>query len=365
MLVTWLGSGNFGTSLQAYALSQKINNLGYDCSFLNFFSLTHSLKDRVNNLFTYLGVFRGIKFLKSFRSLRERKIYKFNTESYRHVYVSTSSQYRKLLATTDVFLTGSDQIWNTAHKYKPFYFLDFAGENRRVAYASSIGMSYIPQEHATAVKGYLEKFDYIGVRENTAVDIISQLTGRDDVRQVLDPTFLLAPNEWASVADEAVIEIELPEKYIFCYCVGARENYQAQLDQLKERLNIADVIFLPSRENPHFQLNNTTAYSEAAPREFIYLLQQAAYVCTDSFHALALSINLSKSFVAFLRFDSNEKQSQNSRVFDLLNHYHLMDRLYTTEHSAWATDIDYTPVQQILEADRATSLAYLTHALDA
>lgn len=365
MLVTWLGSGNFGTSLQAYALSKKLNNLGYDCHFLNFFSLTSSLKDRVNNLFTYLGVFRGIKFLKSFRSTRERKVYKFNTQSYKHQYVANSAQYRKLLATTDVFLTGSDQIWNTAHKYKPFYFLDFAGENRRVAYASSIGMSYILQEHATAVKGYLDKFDYIGVRENTAVEVINQLTGRDDVRQVLDPTFLLTPNEWACVANEAVIEMELPKKYIFCYCVGARENYQTQLDQLKERLNIADVIFLPSREHRHFILNDTIVYREAAPREFIYLLQHAAYVCTDSFHALALSINLSKSFVAFLRFDSNEKRSQNSRVFDLLNHYHLIDRLYTTEHSVWATDIDYSPVQQILEADRDLSLAYLTHALDA
>lgn len=36
-LVTWLGTGNFGTSLQSYALHKKLEDLGYDVCILHPF----------------------------------------------------------------------------------------------------------------------------------------------------------------------------------------------------------------------------------------------------------------------------------------------------------------------------------------
>lgn len=37
-IVTWLGNGNYGTSLQAFALYKFISNQGYDCKYINEFN---------------------------------------------------------------------------------------------------------------------------------------------------------------------------------------------------------------------------------------------------------------------------------------------------------------------------------------
>ena len=34
-IVTWLGTGNFGTSLQSYALHMKLSEMGYNVSILH------------------------------------------------------------------------------------------------------------------------------------------------------------------------------------------------------------------------------------------------------------------------------------------------------------------------------------------
>lgn len=95
------------------------------------------------------------------------------------------------------------------------------------------------------------------------------------------------------------------------------------------------------------------------------MLLNAEYVCTDSFHASALSINLSKNFITLLRFDNNDKTSQNSRLFDMLTHYNLESRIFSNDNILWSCEIDFNPVQHILEIDRARSINFLTCAIEA
>lgn len=252
MLITWLGGGNFGTSLQSFALTKKLNTMGYNCYFLNTFSFDKSAFNIIKNFCRYFHIVHIIKFILSFKSKKARKIYMFHKENYRQVYISTRSQYNRVLETTDVFLAGSDQIWNTHHNYNPFFFLYFAKNKKKIAYASSIGTSHIPVKYEILVKDHLLNFQHIGVREETAAVVLNNLTERRDIVQVLDPTFLLSYNDWQDLAATAKIEIDLPEKYILCYCVGARDNYQSQLNEIKERLNNHNVIHIPSTENPNF-----------------------------------------------------------------------------------------------------------------
>ena len=54
-----------------------------------------------------------------------------------------------LLSEVDVFMTGSDQIWNCCHRFDSFMFLDFVGGGKRVAYASSIGTNCVPENMKT------------------------------------------------------------------------------------------------------------------------------------------------------------------------------------------------------------------------
>ena len=100
------------------------------------------------------------------------------------------------------------------------------------------------------------------------------------------------------------------------------------------------------------------------PFDFPSYIAFADYVITDSFHATAISINLSKKFVEFLRFKDTDGASQNSRIYDLLNHFHLKDRLYDGKDVAWIKDIDYTGIQNILEKDRKRSIEYLVNSIE-
>ena len=141
-IVTWLGTGNFGTSLQSYALHMKLSEMGYNVSILHCFTPDD---------FTFGG--RIYKWLKLSRILfsqiikgeyfskKQKKIRQFNKKNYCHQKIKTYGQYRCLLQETQTFVTGSDQIWNCYNGFVPFYFLDFAGDVKRIAY--EIGRAHV------------------------------------------------------------------------------------------------------------------------------------------------------------------------------------------------------------------------------
>lgn len=368
VIVTWIGTGNYGTSLQSFALHRKLELLGYNVSFLESFHSRFTLKYRVKSILS--GFKKNIKKLLekmslSKRSLKEQKLADFISTNY-NVYKKIKSQedINKLIANTDVFMTGSDQIWNTAYNLNPFYFLDFAGDSKRVAYASSIGLQDFPKEHKSKLRRMLSRFSYIGLREETAVQIVSKLLNRSDIVQVLDPTFLLDSNDWKNIGNEANVEIKLPQTYILCYLIGNNEWYKQQLNDIISKTGIKNVIIIPSEENSSFLIDEAVVYQDAGPLEFIKLIQKATFVCTDSFHATAISINLNVDFVEFIRFKDSDKASQNSRIYDVLSHYNMMDRIYNEENENWRGKIDFSISNKQLEIDRKKSLDYLINAIE-
>ena len=368
VLVTWVGNGNYGTSLQSFALHRKLEMLGYKVSLLQNFPNTFGFKYKVKNILGSLGI--DTKKIKGTirsqkQTLKQRKLADFISKNYRfYKPILSQSDLGKLKASTDVFVTGSDQIWNTAFRFTPFYFLDFAGDSKRVAYASSIGLNDFPKQHKPIVKELLSKFSHIGLREQTAVDIVSKLLGRADVVQVLDPTFLLNDVEWTEMSDKATIEIKLPKKFIFCYLIGNNSWYKEQLGEVISATGIKNVIIVPAAENADFSIEGATVYENAGPLEFVKLIKESSFVCTDSFHATAISINLNKNFVEFMRFKDSDKVSQNSRIYDVLNHYQLMNRLYSDKTTEWSDGIDFKYSNIQLEEDRKHSLNYLINAIE-
>ena len=363
-LVTWYGSKNYGTNLQVFALQKTVSNLGYSCDLILPFHFTaFGRKDFLKRVLSLTGTMKLVLWLRAKRDIKRRKILKFvwNDLSTRGIY--SRAQYRRLLNDCSVFMTGSDQIWNPYH-VKGFYLLDFAGTNKRVAYASSIGVTELPEEKKSLYKAELSKFSSIGVREESARKLFAGLLDRTDVRQVLDPTFLLSPDEWKAFASNAAVEIKLPDEYILCYLIGNRENYSRQLRDVQQKTGIKHIIIIQSAENADFSLNDAICYNGAGPKEFVRLLQSAKLVCTDSFHATAISINMSIDFVEFLRFDDNDAKSQNSRIYDLLGHYQLSDRFYAADCSQWAESIDFTQSQSILKNDREDSIRFLVNAIE-
>ena len=364
-IVTWLGTGNFGTSLQSYALHKKLQEMGYSVSILHYFTFGD---------FTFWG--RIYKWLKLNRVLlsqiikgeyfskKQKKIRQFNKKNYYHQRIKTYEQYKCLLQETQAFVTGSDQIWNCYNGFVPFYFLDFSGDVKRIAYASSMGTSDFPSVYKSVVKELLVKFSHIGVREKTAVPIISELLERTDIVQVADPTFLLSSTQWLDFSMTADIEIEIPSRFILCYFVGNNPSYQQQVEDIKQHLGMEKVILIPSLENKYMQLPYAQIYNAAGPKEFVRLLSCASFICTDSFHAIALSINLQKDFIALKRFQDADEKSQNSRIYDVLEHYGLDHRIYENKDLKLYQSISYELINLKVIHDREECIAYLRNAIE-
>ena len=365
-IVTWLGGGNYGTTLQSFALHEKLRQMGYAVYYIGSYNHAGFFKGMVRCILRWSG-FQRVRYrmnLKKSMGVKGVKLFRFIKRNYNIKTPSCDYTFNKLIRDTDVFVTGSDQIWNVAFRFNPFMFLDFAKGKRKVAYASSIGLSDIPDEYREQVRTYLSDFSWIGVREKTAVDVLSRLLLRGDILQVLDPTFLLLPDNWIKLCNKAEYEEKIPDDYILLYLIGCNNRYVEQVNEVIRKTGIHTVVVVPSVENPQMRIDGAIVYGNAGPIEFVDLIRRASLVCTDSFHATALSINLSKDFVTFLRFKDADGLSQNSRIYDILKHYGLLARLYEGDSASWWKPVDYSIVQKQLDMDREQSLSYLTHAID-
>ena len=110
-----------------------------------------------------------------------------------------------------------------------------------------------------------------------------------------------------------------------------------------------------------------TPVAFAGAYDFLWLIDHAAYVCTDSFHCTAFSINLNKEFFVFKRFADTDPGSQNARLYDLLRVFGLSDRVVSSDadiSQILARQIDYDSVMQKVCTERQKSEQYLVNALD-
>lgn len=359
-IVTWLGTGNFGTSLQSYALHEFLKQHGYNVYLLKEFSENDFLlKNKVKHYISNRKVF--IKSIFSRTNLK--KIYDFNKENYNLKEFTSSKIKREIIDMTDVFVTGSDQIWNCYNTFSPFMFLSFAENKKRIAYASSIGTKDIPSFCAEKVRKLLSCFQHIGVREKSVVKYLNEFLRRKDVTQVLDPTFLLNADQWINFGNKAKINLTASKnKYILCYFIGKNPEYEEQLNEIRKLTGINNIILIPSLEYQNINFKHCTTYKKAGPYEFVKLLKDSSLVCTDSFHACALSINLSKEFIVFKRFRDNDPKSQNNRIYDMLSTYNLENKIYDKNFILSKTN--YEPIQAKLNIDRNNSINYLISSIN-
>lgn len=365
VLVTWKGGGNYGTSLQCYALHRKLESLGYKVSFISAGYHSFGVKTYLKGFLSFIGALKIFYFIQwMLMDKKNQKRVRFQAKTINEIELFSSRQVHKIVLKTDCFVTGSDQIWNTFHKFYSFNFLSFAESVKRIAYATSIGTSNVKEEYREYVKVLLQRFSHIGVREKEAVGVLNELTGRDDIRQVLDPTFLLTSDDWLDLAKDSEYEDILPNDYVFCYFIGNNGCYSDYLKEVCRRIGLSSIIIIPSHENPLFNFEDAYIYKNAGPVEFVDLLRRAKFVCTDSFHATALCINLSVQFVEFMRFSDDDPRSQNSRLYDLLHHYSLMNKIFKPDSSEWYCPIDFKRVQTILNNDRGDSLNFLINSIE-
>ena len=366
-IVTWYKAENFGTNLQAYALYKFFVEMGYNCCLVNEFTYAHfGLKYKILNVLHVLGLQSVIKKYCGKAKIRERlkRAVDFFDSNVKIRYVYNNDSYIKLLRDVDTFVSGSDQIWNPNYLV-PFYLLDFAGDNKRIAYSSSLGVSSINEEQKGIMIPLLQKFDALGIREQTGADLVNSLTDSNSAIQVVDPTLLLSKESWYSLAETSTLAIS--GEYVFCYMIGDRLEYAKEIADVVTKSEYKKVCVVRSSENPKFSLmidNVEVVYMPSnGIEDFLFLLCHSALVCTDSFHATVICMKFQKQFVEFMRFASDDPKSQNSRIIDILYAYEVFSQIYNDKWQSIPV-IDYEVVNDKILKDIKKSEQFLKNALN-
>ena len=184
--------------------------------------------------------------------------------------------------------------------------------------------------------------------------MLTSLLGKK-VEHVLDPTLLLKEEDWMKIERK----YDVPEKYILCYCLGEKKEVRAFAKQLGKAHNIP-VFYIPS--NYRDLLYGNTLFG-VGPLEFLYLFRHATYICTDSFHGTIFSINFRKNFYSFYKRKGGRQSGDNSRIFQILNEFSLINRLKDDKFEE-ELDIDYKNIiDDYLEQEREHSFSFLKQIL--
>lgn len=326
-IITWCNYHNFGTFLQAYALQAYLKTLGYEATIIDDYEF--SVK---RSLWVYFK-FSGKTIIKKLFFHSKWQIEKIDKESdalydiFKRKHLIVDSDIKPLQKLNDryaAFICGSDQIWNPGGFIRDgndFYFASFASRPK-MAYAPSIGVKEIPQEHREKFSQLISDFSFLSTRERIAAKVLTDLSNKR-VETVVDPTLLLYRQDWYRLAD-----VYTPsDKYVFVYLLTYNRVYIDKVKEYANKHNLKFRIVKPCGVN--IPVNEIES---AGPMEFLKIIAGASYVMTDSFHAAIFSLIYRKQFVVFRRFRETDTLSQNSRVEYLLNMLDLYERLIDEEN---------------------------------
>lgn len=358
-LPTSVSGGNIGNRLQNYALVRVVNELGYaavNAQYHQKKKVSTIVKKQMKKLLSVVGIEKyRVKY--SYTCLEEKRT---------HLIL----EYEKKLVVKSIDLsdgnihhfdhrdyhcaiTGSDQVWHNWHSRRnelSYFYLRFMPKNKRVSYAPSFGFKNFPvedkEEHIKGLKGMAA----LSCREKDGCELIKRETGRD-AEWVLDPTLLLEKEDWNRIARKPSYDI--PEHFLLLYFLGnITKEYQTKIDEVAERFQLRTINILSPLDSPDYYLTT--------PDEFVYLVSQADFICTDSFHATVFSIIYSKNFITFKRHQEGF-MDMFGRIGDLLEETGLTEHEYNKE---------FTPKNNVAGAfeklgkQRKASVNYLKEAIE-
>ena len=190
------------------------------------------------------------------------------------------------------------------------------------------------------------------MREKAGAELVKNLTGRE-VPVVVDPTILLSKEKWQKI--ELKPEWYNGEKYILTYFLG---NPLPIIEKLAKKNNWKIYNLMDK--------NNFDLYTSRV-EEFIYLIDNAEVVATDSFHACVFSILLNTPFLVINR-QNRGWADMTSRIDTLMNLFGYQDRYIINGKYDLSDEeilhMDFNNVKEIQKREIIRSAVYLKKVLN-
>jgi len=340
-VVTVYNSLNSGSFLQATSLYNAIKNLGYDVSFLD--TGARDLSKQAKKEFWYMA--KKLEIRSAFAKFVQAKNLTRELEAYDVVKYDENFN-----GDDDIFVLGSDEIWNVARKDMASYPI-FWGKGLPLANT----LSYAPSLN-NATKEDLEKYSFVNealeglkavsVRDTYSHETVSEVTDRE-ILEVCDPTLLMPAESY----DERIHDV--PEKdyiLIYIYKKAVSEDDIAAIVSFAKKHNKKLVAF---GSNFGWCDKNVTG----SAFDFLSYIKQADYVCTSTFHGTLFSTLFLKKYVVL--------GNKNRKVGELLKCFGI-DRKCdsSTLEQVIDSDYDYEQVKGTISAMRDNGLGYLKKSID-
>lgn len=373
---------NYGAVLQALALQDRLESLGCEVQVVDYRPRGHwqNYAPLPNPLLSGLWKFRGS--LSSGESLvsaarrgllraggatlqwkdvggRSARLTDFDSFSDEHLHLTrryvSIRQLRRDPPVADLYVTGSDQVWNPNNTggIDPAYFLRFGNDQvMRAAYAVS-PCNLDVERHAQQLERLCRGLDEISLREADLAPELEAATGRS-METVPDPVLLMTPELFAPYVVESA---GCARPYLLLYAVrvpATLHQLSCLVEELRRRLDleVVDVSLDPSPWP--FQV---TRPRDLTPAAFVSYISRARFVASNSFHATAFSLLFEKEFAVVT------EPGTSSRITELLESVNLIDRMQGGV-DALGTPIDYVDVRQGLAKLRTRGMRFLTRIVE-
>lgn len=341
-------NNNFGSVIQGNSLYSYVKNLGYDVSVLDYRpNYSNGATDFKSRFKRWAA---NMLFLPQFL-IRNRRFNEFiNMEKLTSRY-TTYQELKDSNLQYDIFLIGSDQVWNSEHNCgkDAAYYLEFTQSPAKIAYAASLGR-YINDENVIkTLIANISKFRSIGVRENRSAAQLNE-HGMANVQYVLDPVFLFDVNHYRKM------QADYKESgYILAYIIHSDPFIALVIKEMARKLNkkVIQIGGLASK------CKHDKFPRDAGPREFLSLIDNADFVITSSFHGTAFSLIYEKQFTVVMPHNNT------LRIENILETAGLENRTaYTVaDLERMLEPINYTDASKKIDAMRRVSQEYLKNAL--
>ena len=295
--ITLHDTDNCGSSLQAYALQQFLLKNG----------VCNEIIDYVPEYIKHNGsLIRSIakKFLYCVPTIQKNKKFRCFKNTYLNFTKTKYTSYQELKEAglnADCFITGSDQLWNDSFMCgrDPAYYLGFTQGNK-ISYAVSLGKENISDDNKKSINEYAADFKWISVREPSSVKAVADVVNVP-VMHVCDPVFLNKKEEYSAISRKVVLK----DKYMLVYLAQAidKEALNKMLSMLKNRMDCKVVLIGTCVKRCDCDIH----LKSVSPEEFLYLVENAEYVVSNSFHATMFSLLFEKQFVTLLPKENGKR----------------------------------------------------------
>ncbi len=310
-ILTYYFAYNYGAMLQAYALKNELVLNGVNVEIIpyfpqffkshysiNPFEKNISFKHRVSNLLRYQNKRKQIQKFDEFRdALTNGK-------------QSIENEFESYCLDVDCIVYGSDQIWNTNINNDDSNYFGSNYRGKKVSYAASIGSSTISDVQREYIDKFLRDFQSISVREPSSVNNIKKILELQP-KVVCDPVFFLKQDGWKEI-EKSMDKIS--DKYVLVY----------MLEENNKLLDIA-IKYAEANGLKIYEIHPTLSFHNdgckhlfnVGPQEFVYLVNHANVVCTNSFHCVAFSMIFNKKLFHIPNSNSPERTISLLRANDI------------------------------------------------